>query len=97
MTAQIKNNHLYLYCKESTGVGDCGAHSLICISIVYLAYETTATYKHRTSASPHLVELALKEYHIHEAFVHDLLGRPDYWSSISHKVKESSSLGDDYG
>jgi hypothetical protein len=65
--------------------------------MIYLEDEPKAAYKRRASASRYLVERFLQEYKVHDAFVHDLLGRPDYWSSVTHRIKEGYSQDEDYG
>jgi len=43
------------------------------------------------------VQAIFSEFDIHEAFLFDLLGRPNYWSAVSAFKDEGEQRGSAYG
>ncbi|KAK4183621.1 hypothetical protein QBC35DRAFT_477992 [Podospora australis] len=59
----------------------CGCPRLLAL-FIKLKRSPSATFRQRASISPKLVERLFVDYDIHNSFLGDLIGRPDYWSAV---------------
>lgn len=74
---------------EDGGASSSGCPRLLAL-FIKLEKSPSATFGHRASISQKLAEKLFAKFDIHQSFLGDLVGRPDYWSAAG-RVKNTAA------